>query len=381
MKENRFTFTKSLIEKLPLPEKGKTGIIYDEKESGLMLMSLSSGIKTFYLYRKINGKPERIKIGRFPDLSIENARNEARKLKGDLATGINPSDIKKKLRSEITFEALFKEYLEKYSKKCKKTWKADEVDVKRFLSAWFLKKISKITNADVRGVHQKLRHENGLYIANRTLERVRAIFNKAIEWGFEGKNPALGIKKYKEKSRERFLSKEELSRFLEALQNLESQVSRDYIMLSLLTGARKSNILEMKWKDINFDEGTWRIPETKNGESLTLPLSSKAIEILLQRKATSNSIWAFESKGSKTGHLMEPKRTWQTLLKKAKLEDLRIHDLRRTLGSWQAIMGTSLHIIGKSLGHKSQTATSVYARLNLDPIRESIETATKTMLK
>jgi integrase len=82
----------------------------------------------------------------------------------------------------------------------------------------------------------------------------------------------------------------------------------------------------------------------------------------------------------KTGHLVEPKTAWARILKRAGLQNLRLHDLRRTLGSWQAATGASLPIIGKSLGHKSLAATQVYARLNLDPVRAAVNTATDAML-
>jgi integrase len=157
-------------------------------------------------------------------------------------------------------------------------------------------------------------------------------------------------------------------------------MTRDYILISLLTGARKSNVLSMKWKDIDFDEALWKIPETKNGDPQTIPLSTQSMELLLERKEEANSIWVFPSASSKIGHLVEPKRTWQALLKKANLEDVRLHDLRRTHGSWQAITGASSFIIGKALGHKSQSSTAIYARLDTDPVRISTQKATDEML-
>ena len=84
---------------------------------------------------------------------------------------------------------------------------------------------------------------------------------------------------------------------------------------------------------------------------------------------------------SKTGYLSPPAKRWQALLKRAGMADFRIHDLRRSLGSWQAISGASLAIIGKSLGHKSADATLIYARLSMDPVRASVNTATTAMLQ
>ena len=131
----------------------------------------------------------------------------------------------------------------------------------------------------------------------------------------------------------------------------------------------------MKWEDIDWNNKVWNIlhTESKNKEKLTIILSAHAINILAKR-TNNDSIYVFSSTG-KTGHIVEPKSAWKRILKRANIEDLRIHDLRRTLGSYQAIQGASSIIIGKSLGHKSQQATAIYSRLNLDPVRESVESA------
>jgi integrase len=162
----------------------------------------------------------------------------------------------------------------------------------------------------------------------------------------------------------------------------------------------------MRWEEINWPAATWRIPETKSGESVTVPLSAIGLGILETRKSSSKCEWVFPGKGA-TGHLVEPKTTWKRILERAAaiqkknwleanpamseadfdkefpnagFRDLRIHDLRRTLGSWQAATGASLPIIGKSLGHKSLSATQIYARLNIDPVRAAVDKATDAML-
>jgi integrase len=135
----------------------------------------------------------------------------------------------------------------------------------------------------------------------------------------------------------------------------------------------------MRWDEISLDEGIWRIPVTKNGTSQNVTLSPEAVIVLRNRMESAESDYVFPGAGA-TGHLMEPKKAWARILKNAELEDLRIHDLRRTLGSWQAKTGASLSIIGKSLNHKTHQATAIYARLDLDPVRASVNTATSAML-
>jgi len=109
-------------------------------------------------------------------------------------------------------------------------------------------------------------------------------------------------------------------------------------------------------------------------------LIEEAISVLKRRKKLVDSEWVFPSATSKSGHLEESKRVWQNVLKNSGIKDLRIHDIRRTLGSYQAITGSSLAIIGKSLGHKSQQATQVYSRLNNDTVKASINKAVKTIM-
>ncbi|MGD9639402.1 MAG: tyrosine-type recombinase/integrase [Alphaproteobacteria bacterium] len=380
MPSHKINFTKPTLAKLAPAESGKRTYYYDETEKGLVLDVTKTGAKSFYLYQRINGKPERVFLGRFPDISIENARKMAREKKGKIAEGKNPQNERRALRAEMTFKELFDLYMERYSKPHKRSWKYDEREINKFLPHWFNRKISSIRNDEVLMLHKKIGENNGIYAANRLLERIRSIYNKAIEWGYDGLNPALKIKKFKEKSRDRFLSPDELPRFFEALEKEENISAKNFILMSLFTGARKSNTLAMAWNEIDFNLRTWHIDETKNGESLTLPLPDKAIELLQEIRKTSNSEWVFPSPVDKSQHLADPRKAWHRILNEAGIEDLNIHDLRRTFGSYQAVTGANSYIIQKSLGHKSSQSTAVYARLNLDPVRASINTATDMIM-
>lgn len=380
MLEKKFNFTKANIGNLPFPSKGKRAYYYDAKVRGLGVSLTDKGTITFIVYRKVDGKPERITLGRYPDLSIENARGLASDVNSQIAQGKNPNKEKAELRTESSVRELFDLYFERHAKVHKKSWKNDEWQYRLHLSHWGKRKISSIRNPDVEILHGKIGKTHGHYVANRVLSQLSIMFNKAKSWGWNGSNPATGIKKFREVSRERFLQGDELPRFFKALEEENNRILADFFMISLLTGARKSNVLSMRWKDISFDQATWRIPETKNGSSHLVPLSSEMIDILKTRKDTRQNDWVFPSSTSKSGHLEEPKSAWKRILQSAELQDLRLHDLRRTLGSWQAATGANSYVIGKSLGHKSQQATAIYARLNIDPVRESMEKATSAMI-
>jgi integrase len=380
--KRRFHFTKKAIEALPVPEGAQRAYYYDAQVRGLALGVAASGRRVFVLYRKVAGKPERITIGLYPDLSIEQARKRAEELNGAIAQGRNPATEKRRIRAESTLSELFDLDLESFGKLHKRTWPEDVAVFNRYLARWRHRKISTITRAEVLALHARLGLESGQVTANRTLALLRALFNRAHrDYGFEGKNPAAGITFFKERKRRRFLEGHELPAFFEALAQEPNETIRDYILVSLLTGARRSNVQALEWTEISWDRATWTIPATKAkaDEPIDVALAPIVFRILQNRHATSVSKFAFPGIG-KTGHLVEPKIAWGRILRRAGLTDLRLHDLRRTLGSWQAATGASLTIIGKSLGHTSLEATQVYARLDLDPVRASVERATQAML-
>lgn len=377
---NKINFTKHELDTLKPPTAGKRAYYYDTKIRGLGISITSNGVKSFIVYRWVSGKPERITLGRYPDLSVEQARRKAAEVNATIAKGDNPNDKRRAERTEITFGNLFKEYLERHAKLHKKSWEEDEAQYKRYLTSWDNRKLSNIAKTDIQKLHQEVGRENGHYAANRLLSLISILFNKANEWGLWDKaNPAAGTKKFREHSRDRFLQSNELPRFFEALAEETNDTIRDYILLSLLTGARRANMQAMQWEHINLEEREWRIPDTKNNTPQIITLTDEAVAILQRRKQEVSSQYVFPSNG-RVGHLVEPKKGWQRILENAKIQNLRLHDLRRTLGSWQARTGASLAIIGKSLNHKTPQATSIYARLDLDPVRDSVEKATKAML-
>lgn len=375
---NKFNFTKSDIEKLTPPEKGVI-TYFDTGFRGLKLYVTANGVKTFFVRKMFNGRDERFILGQYPDLSIQNARDKALLTLSDLANGRNPNEEKKANRVEQKLGDLFIEFMERYSKKEKKSWVYDQREIPKFYGDWFKRRLSDIKRTEIQRRHEKIRDENGLYQANRCLERLRAMYNKAIEWGWNSDNPTSGIKKFKEIKRDRFLQPNEAKDFFESLKLEENIIIRNYFYMALFTGARKTNVLEMRWEQIDMKSALWRIPDTKNGEPVVVPLISYAMELLRSMPRTSG--WVFPNSKSKSGHIEDPKKAWNRILRRANIENLRIYDIRRTMGSWEALTGASMLVIGKSLGHKSTSATQVYARLTNDPVRNSMEKAINTFME
>lgn len=398
---NKLNFTKAAILALPVPVTGRV-YHYDTNTRGLAVCISSTGGRVFYSYRKVNNKPERVKLGAFPDLSIEQARDKAAVINSEVALGVNPNDKKRANKAELTLSELFNEYLTRYAiPHGVKTVQDMRDNFARYLGEvpdvapklhgkkrvkpegsvnWQNRKLSTISKLDVQKLHSDLGVYSGNATANRTLELLRAIYNRGITWGlFRGDNPCDGITKFRIQSRDRFIQGDEVARFFNAVAGEPSEAVRDYVLLSLLTGARKANVLSMRWQNINLDRATWFLPDTKNGTSQTIPLTAAAKEVLERRLKSKTSDFVFAGDGA-TGHMTSPKRAWARILTNAELENLRLHDLRRTLGSWQAATGASLIVIGKTLNHKDVSTTSIYSRLSLDPVRESMETAQAAML-
>ena len=461
MPESTINFTKATLDSLPLPAAGKRITYHDSKTKGLQIRVTSNGVKTFSVYRwvKVDSKPERITLGRYPDeTSIEKAREQAVIINGAIAERKNPNKVLRQQKTEITLRELFSIYMERWSKPRKKTWDEDEEKFKRYLEKGSIlanKKLSNISRTDIAALHSSIGKIHPV-TANRVLALISSIFGRAAEWGLWDKaNPALGIRKFPEKSRDRFIQSDELPVFFESMANEASDLLQDYFMLLLLTGVRRSNLMAMRWDEISFDRKEWRIPETKNGTPQVISLDDghgAIMRILENRKAKiaeykskagdedasdyeiklakSANKWVFPSISS-TGHIVEPRKGWERILARAEIfqlitliaghegwdakkihklkfdangrlesalkqyrervitleldtstigfRDLRIHDLRRTLGSWMAGTGASSVIIGRQLNHKSPSATAIYSRLQQDPVTAARNKAVAAM--
>jgi integrase len=391
MTQNKINFTDNQLRKLAHDGSNKRLYFYDAGQAGLSLCITPTGTKSFQLqaWDKTRGKSIAKTLGKYPAMAINQARQIAAELLASVNSGIDVIEAAKAIKNEDTLAEIFIRWLEIHAKPHKKTWGEDVRCYHRYIEEPMShKQLSWFTTEKVRKWHSditKLNKQRGSGMlsgttANRALALLSTVFNQMTP---ERQNPCKGVKMFREQSRDRFLQPAELQRFFEALEAPDTPASiRDYLLLSIYTGARRSNIMQMQWVDLDFDQHLWKIPasQSKNSEVMTVPLVEPALLILNARKAVTRSVFVFDSKLSASGHMEEPKKAWQTLLKKAKLADIRLHDLRRTMGSYQTMTGASSTIVGKTLGHKSQAATAVYTRMNLDPVRASMESAVEMML-
>ena len=381
---NHQKLTKTLLVGLVAPAAGKRLVIYDTETPKLAMRMTHTGVRAFYVVKRMGGAMVWLKLGTFPDMTCEQARNEAGKVLGEFARGENPAAVKRAVKAELTFGEAFDDFLERKRKRdgsaiSDKT-KRDYRDLLRlYLDGIEGKRLSAIERSEIKAIHAKTTKKSAAQ-ADRVVAVVSAVFTFMLAHErFSGQNPATRIQKNPTPSRDRFLQADELTPFFKALSESTNEIMRDFFLLALLTGARRANVSAMRWADIDMAGGVWRIAKTKNGTPQTVTLSPEAVAVLESRKADGGE-FVFPGDG-KTQHIVEPKKAWATLLKAAGIENLRIHDLRRTLGSWQARTGASLPIIGKSLNHKTHQATAIYARLDLDPVRQSVNTATAAMME
>lgn len=277
----------------------------------------------------------------------------------------------------MTFGQLAELYIEKYAKHHTKRWQDTQDNFNRHFHRWTNREIETIRRREVQDWVDDLAENSGVYLANRCHDTMRAVINWGIKREYVAPpNPTLGIDRYKMKSRDRFVQPgEEFERLARAIDAEPNVTARDFFWMCIYTGARRSNVLTMRWEQIDLSLRIWKIPDTKNGEPQVVSLTQDAVALLELRKLSATTCWVFPSDrvaGKPYGH---PRFAWKRILKRANIENLRIHDLRRTMGSYMAIAGVSLTIIGRALGHKSTQATAIYARLTQEPVRQAMEQA------
>jgi integrase len=370
----RINFTADALRRIICPPGKRDVHVYDSKIPGLSFRITNNNATAFYLYRRVNGRPTRIRLGG-KEITIEQARRMAANMNGAIAAGDDPSEPKRAQRKSESLRDLFDRWCGEYAETrlSHKTLITDKSRFNTCLDTLASRKVLAITEADIRTIHERIGRERGHVSANRAVQLISRIFN----WARLSVNPAArAVDMFHEQSRERFIQPDELPRLFKALDGADvNPLIRDFVYMSLFTGQRRANVSAMRMNEIDLSAATWTIPaaSSKNRKTITLPLSKPALDIIKRR-------WGHESgfifpAHSKSGHLEEPSITWRKVLEHAGLKDLRLHDLRRTFGSFQAAAGSSLQIIGKSLGHESTAATAIYSRLYLDPVRQSVNNA------
>jgi len=333
-----------------------------------------SGKKSYVVTFRHNNVKAIMVIGSCQTTTLTQARKDAKNALNDVAHGINPMAKKRLEKQGNLIKDLCKAYIERHAVK-KKSGADDISRINRFIiPEWGNLLVTNIKRADVAALHSKL-GKHGHYQANRVYALLSKMFNEARVWGFvpdDHINPCFGIAKFKEEKRDRFVSHEEFPKLVEAINAELNQAVVSAIWLYLLTGVRKDELLTLKWSDIDFIRNELKLSDTKNGKSHYLPLSVAAIDVLHNTARIDGNPYVIVGKNEGC-HLINIDKPWQRIRKAAGLDDVRLHDLRRTVGSWLAQSGNSLHLIGSVLNHSNQSTTAIYARFGKDSVREALE--------
>jgi integrase len=370
----------SVIDKM---EPGET--VFDTVIKGFGARCQSASV-SYFIKTRVKGRQRWITIGRHgspwtPDL----ARKAALKLLADVVGGVDPSESKRRERSNSSlFEDVAARFLELHGKKLKpKTQEVYSYLVRLQINPSLGKRrIEEIARTDVSAFHHKWSEKP------RTANHALAVLSKILSWAEqEGlrplhSNPCFGVTKYRENKRERFLSPDELAALgtaLAAAEATQNPYAVAAIRLLVLTGARVGEILSLKWSYIDEGRRLILLPDSKTGAK-AIPLNQPAFDVLagIMRIESNPFVLPGHIHGT---HLVNIQKPWRDIRGAAGLGDVRLHDLRHSFASVAVASGGSLHILGKVLGHSQPQTTARYAHLADDPVSNLSEAVAATISK
>jgi integrase len=351
--------------------------LWDTDVSGFGLKVTPAGKRVYILqYRQGARKaPWRYTIGPHGQWAPEQARREAQRLRGLIAKGENPVLDRQARKGDGTVADVAATFMDEHVRARRKDRTVAEYQ--RLFDKLILPRVGRlpikdVTRHDVARVHHALRDTP--YQANRVIALLSKLMNWAELKGYrsDNSNPCRHVERNEEDRRERFLSGAELAALGKAMAKAESKdLASPYaiaaIRLLVLTGARLNEILTLKWDEVNFERSRLKLADSKTGRK-AIYLSAAALEVLHSMPRVEGNPYVIV--GHKTGsHLVNIQKPWQLIRGLAKLDDLRIHDLRHSYASVGAASGMSLPIIGALLGHSQPATTARYAHLADDPLR------------
>ncbi|WP_131795553.1 tyrosine-type recombinase/integrase [Fluoribacter gormanii] len=389
--------TKSAVDKLPLPvstTQGRTAQkrYYDDAMKGFGVRVTSGGTKAFFVEKLIKNKLSRITLGRYPEITVEMARKEAQKLLGQIATGMDPLAEKRaeKMR-QITLNDVFNDYIQvRKSLKHNTLYNYKKVLATGF-AGWVNKPLLGITKDSVAKHHKKLGKEHGEAYANLAMRLLRALFNFAAGQyeDTQGKsliteNPVKRLSQtrawYRVERRQSFIKAHELAAWYLGVQQLQSAVLRDYLMLIILTGLRRQEAATLRWDQVDLNAKTLTVLDTKNHESHTLPLSSYLYELLLSRSQKRINDYVFPGTGA-AGHIIEPRKQMANVTKLSGIH-FTVHDLRRTFITIAEGLDISAYALKRLMNHKMNgDITAGYIVTDVERLRKPMQQITDYFLK
>jgi len=372
--------TDAIVRRLKPPTKGKL-ITVDADVPGFGARVTANGARSYVLrYTTRAGRERTYTIGSADFWRCTVARDKAKELRREIEDGGDPIGDIEDERAAPTVGDLIERFREEhFPKKRSRTAAEYERMLRLHIEPHFSRhmKVADVRFENIDALHRKITKTGATYQANRVISLLSTIFSLAVRWHWCETNPSKGIEKNREYHRRRYLSSDELVRLTKALAKHADRQAADAIRMLLLTGARRGEVLSMRWEDV--EDGVWSKPpsSTKQKEHHQVPLSAPALQLLSeiqrrQKRAGERSKFVFPGIGG-TGHLVEIKKSWTQICNAAGIEGLRVHDLRHSYASQLVSGGASLPLIGALLGHSNPNTTARYAHLMRDPLKEATE--------
>ena len=354
----------NVVRRLPYSGSANSQCIYwDDGLAGFGLRVFPNERRVYVCSYRVQKRKRLATLGRSDVLTLAAARKKAKGYLGQVAHGVDPKAASDAAGRACTLRALVTTYVERHAKPKKTSWRKDESILDRLLVPKLGSRVaSSLTSADIALLHADIGKETP-YQANRLVAVVKKMYNVGKIWGLVPPtlaNPASGIERFAEQKRRRYVTPTEMPKLVTALDADINDFASHALWLLLLTGLRRSELLRAKWSDVEWKQRALHVGRTKNGEALLAPLSHAAIKRLrlIPRLENNEYIFCGSIVGSPIAYLDS---TWRRIRKATGLHDLRIHDLRRTVGSWLVRDGASLHLVGAVLNHKDQKTTAGYA--------------------
>jgi integrase len=387
----KYKLTKSVVEKLPLPT-GKQTFIYDTVISGFGVR-LSAKTKAFFVERRVAGKTRRHSLGHYPDITVDQARKRAETAIGQMTNGIDPNEERKqKAAASLTLADVYAAFRTDRKKLTPTTLKQYDDVMTRLLVDWANKPWHAISGEMVVKRIVLLKKSHGPSMANSAMRVLRSVLNYAISsykrpdgTSMVLDNPVKRLSDvkgwYPVKPRETFIRAHQLAAWHKSVCNLPSHTARDFLLLTLFTGLRRNEAASLRWSDIDFIGLTFKVEDTKNGETLTLPITEYLLKLLKARLQFVESEYVFPAKTGE-GYYNEPRRALERIKRETGIK-FTVHDLRRTYITYAEAQDIPAYALKALVNHKAKKSdvTAMYIQMTPERLREPMARVSRFLLE